>query len=364
MIAPTSVGIPSSGSTLVSGITMYSANAPSRSTPMMRVFLQMWLLPVRHCRQWPQTICPSAVTSWPALSSVTPSPHDSISPANSWPTTTGGLMRPCAQGSQSAMCRSVPQTPACRTAISTSPGPGVGFGTDFTVKPGARFSLTIACMDTRDAGSEMRDALEDGSSETAINLKYGAGNIAGRFGRKERHGGCQLARVADAAHRDLGPHLLHHLGLRLRQLFDPLGRDEPGTNTVHGDAVTRHLVGERLRESQNAGTRCRGENQSRQRLFGSHRYQADDAAPLGLLHDRDGRASQMNRRQQVQLDRPMPGVRGLIFERSSGRAARIAKQDIEAAKLLGDTMHKRCGLLGVRYIGRERRVAASVDRDL
>jgi len=24
------------------------ANAPSRSTPMMRVFLQIWLLPVRH----------------------------------------------------------------------------------------------------------------------------------------------------------------------------------------------------------------------------------------------------------------------------------------------------------------------------
>src|SRR6266851_3357932 len=225
MIAPTSVGMPSSGSTLVSGITIYSANAPSRSTPMIRVFLQMWLLPVRHWRQWPQTICPSAVTSWPALSSVTPSPHDSISPANSWPTT------------------------ACRTAIRTSPGPAVGFGTDFTVKPAARFSLTIACMDTRDAGSEMRDALEDGSSETAINLEYGAGNIAGRFGRQERHCGCQLARLADAAHRDLGTHLLHHLGLCLRQLFDPLGRDEPRTNAVHGDAVNRHLVGERLGES-------------------------------------------------------------------------------------------------------------------
>ena len=53
MIAPTSVGMvpPSSVSTLVAGIAMYSANAPSRSTPMMRVFWQMWLLPVRHWRQ-------------------------------------------------------------------------------------------------------------------------------------------------------------------------------------------------------------------------------------------------------------------------------------------------------------------------
>ncbi len=53
MIAPTSVGMvpPSSVSTLLAGIVMYSANAPSRSTPMMRVFWQMWLLPVRHWRQ-------------------------------------------------------------------------------------------------------------------------------------------------------------------------------------------------------------------------------------------------------------------------------------------------------------------------
>src|SRR2546430_1136083 len=32
MTAPTAVGMPSSGSTLVAGMTMYSANAPSRSS--------------------------------------------------------------------------------------------------------------------------------------------------------------------------------------------------------------------------------------------------------------------------------------------------------------------------------------------
>src|SRR5205085_1352150 len=72
--APTVVGMPSSGSTLVAGMAMYSANAPSRSTPMMRVFLQIWLLPVRHWRQCPHTMCPSAVTSWPVRSSATPPP--------------------------------------------------------------------------------------------------------------------------------------------------------------------------------------------------------------------------------------------------------------------------------------------------
>src|SRR6059036_3388728 len=211
MMAPTVVGTPSSGSTLVAGMAMYSANAPSRSTPMMRVFLQMWLLPVRHWRQRPHTIWPSAVTSWPARSSDTPSPAATISPANSWPTTSGGLMRPCAHASQSAMWTSVPHTPACRTAISTSAGPGDGFGTVATFRPGARRSLTIACMKTRDAGCEMRDVSENGSRESTVHLQHGAGNIAGPLRRQERDDRRQLVGAPHATERDLRDHLAHHL---------------------------------------------------------------------------------------------------------------------------------------------------------
>src|SRR5439155_1385973 len=81
--APTAVGMPFRGSTLVAGMAMYSANAPSRSTPMMRVLRQMCPFPVRHCTQWPHTMWPSAVTVCPTLSSPTPSPTATISPANS-----------------------------------------------------------------------------------------------------------------------------------------------------------------------------------------------------------------------------------------------------------------------------------------
>src|SRR5439155_866707 len=81
--APTAVGMPFRGSTLVAGMAMYSANAPSRSTPMMRVLRQMCPFPVRHCTQWPHTMWPSAVTGCPTLSSPTPSPTATISPANS-----------------------------------------------------------------------------------------------------------------------------------------------------------------------------------------------------------------------------------------------------------------------------------------
>ncbi|MND07809.1 hypothetical protein D3C83_300480 [compost metagenome] len=51
MMAPVVVGMPSSFITLVAGMAISSANAPSRSTPMIWVRWQMWPLPVRHCRQ-------------------------------------------------------------------------------------------------------------------------------------------------------------------------------------------------------------------------------------------------------------------------------------------------------------------------
>src|SRR6266480_2057415 len=241
MMAPTVVGTPSRGSTLVAGMAMYSANAPSRSTPMMRVFLQMWLLPVRHWRQCPHTICPSAVTSCPVSSSATPPPTATISPANSCPTTRGGRRRPSAHAFQSAMCRSVPQTPACRTAMSTSPGPGDGLGTVVTLRPGARFSLTMACIEDRETGSGKRETSKDRARESPVHLQHGAGNIAGPLGREERDRRRQLLGAAHAAERNTRDHLAHDvlrralLALRagLSELRDPLRRDEAGTHDVH-----------------------------------------------------------------------------------------------------------------------------------
>src|SRR5438105_5532405 len=238
MTAPTLVGMPSSGSTLVAGMAMYSAKAPSRSTPMMRVFLQMWLLPVRHWRQCPHTMCPSAVTSWPVRSSATAPPTATISPANSCPTTRGGRRRPSAHAFQSAMCKSVPHTPACRTAISTSPGPGDGLGTVVTLRPGARFSLTIACIGSRvgEEGRGKRDGSENRTSESPVHLQRGAGNITGALRHEERDGRRQLLGAAHARHWNARDHLPHHLlgrpllalGARFRQLRDALRRDEAG----------------------------------------------------------------------------------------------------------------------------------------
>src|SRR5437667_435062 len=292
--APTAVGMPSSGSTLLAGMAMYSANAPSRSTPMMRVLRQMWALPVRHCRQCPHTMCPSAVTSWPVLSSPTPSPTATISPANSCPMTRGGLRRPCAQASHSAMCRSVPHTPAWRTAMSTSPGPAAGFGTVATLRPGPGRSFTMACMaGIREAE---RGGSEDGAREAPVHLDHDARDVAGAFGGQEHDGRSQLVGAAHASHRNVCDHLAHHflgaavlpLRPRLGELLDPFGGDESGAHHVDRDPLRGHLVGERLGEAEHAGARRLGLELLRHALDGVLMTSVDgDARPLlrqGLRH--------------------------------------------------------------------------------
>ena len=77
--------------TFVAGIAMYSAKQPSRSTPMIFVYGQTCALPVRQSRQRPSTMWPSAVTRSPSCTSVTSVPTCTTSPANSCPTTNGGL---------------------------------------------------------------------------------------------------------------------------------------------------------------------------------------------------------------------------------------------------------------------------------
>src|SRR3989441_898327 len=366
MTAPTVVGMPSSGRTLVAGIAMYAADAPGRSTPMILVLRQMWPLPVRHWRQCPHTMCPSAVTSWPAVSSATPSPTATISPANSWPTTSGGLMRPCAHASQSAMCRSVPHTPAWRTAISTSPGPADGLGTVVTVRPGARCGLTIACIGGG-VGRAMRDRSEDGAREAAVHLEHGAADVARPLRAEERDRRGELVGPSHAAHRDVGDHLLHHLlrgallalGAGLRELLDPLRGDESRADDVDGDPVRRHLVRERLREAEHAGARGGREDEPRERLLRGHGREANDAAELHLAHDGNRGAGEVHRREQVQLDRAVKRLPGLVAERCRRRTARVAEQHVQPAQLARHPLDQALGLRGGADVRDESRHRAS-----
>src|SRR5437588_1389087 len=132
------------GHRLPAGMTMNSAKAPSRWTPMPTVFAHRARRPAMQLRQRPQTMWPSAPTISPGNTEATPSPSSTTSPTNSWPTTSGGLMVCWAHSFQLSMCRSVPQIPVRRTRSNTSPGPGLGSATSWSQRPGSLFALTSA----------------------------------------------------------------------------------------------------------------------------------------------------------------------------------------------------------------------------
>ena len=72
----------------------------------------------------------------PGAKSATLLPTSTISPTNSWPTTSGGWIVRAAHGSHDSMWRSVPQMPVLWTRIRTSLMPIVGIGTSRSSRPG------------------------------------------------------------------------------------------------------------------------------------------------------------------------------------------------------------------------------------
>ena len=109
--------------------------------PRPMVLAHRWRRPARQCRHRPQTTWPSPETRSPGWKSATLVPTSTISPTNSWPTTSGGWMVRAAHGSQDSMWRSVPQMPVLWTRIRTSLMP-IGGHRDVTqVEAGAGSGL-------------------------------------------------------------------------------------------------------------------------------------------------------------------------------------------------------------------------------
>src|SRR2546425_6264943 len=63
----------------------------------------------------------------------------------------------------------------------------------------------------------------------------------------------------------------------------------------------------------------------------------------------------MDRREEIQLDRLLPGVGGQILERRGRRPAGVAEEDIEPAKLLGNVLYQSLCFLRNRHVRGEGR---------
>src|SRR6266571_2319252 len=99
-----------------------------------------------------------------------------------------GLIVCCAHSFQLSMCRSVPQMPVRRTRSSTSPGPGLGWGTSCSHRPGSLFALTRAFT----SGRHFTDTFEvkklaAAGIEFRLRLRIGPliHRCAGKAGRQE-----------------------------------------------------------------------------------------------------------------------------------------------------------------------------------
>ena len=166
MMAPTSVGMPSSRMTFEAGIAMNSANAPSRSTPMIWVRWHRCAAPRRHWRQWPQTMWPSAVTRSPTgkqprglgfaaelddLAGELVADHDGRAGAGCWPSCPiprcGGRCRRRLRGGRGS---------------ATSLGPQEGTGTSCRAMPGPGAGLTRARIEPRNEVGGILRAMGEG----------------------------------------------------------------------------------------------------------------------------------------------------------------------------------------------------------
>src|SRR5690349_10269348 len=99
----------------------------------------------------------------PGARSPTLLPTSRTSPTNSWPTMSGGWMVFSAHGSQSAICRSVPQIPVLCTRIRTSLIDISGSGTSQSSSPGPAVDFTSACMTRAYSGGPVSDGAVRGS---------------------------------------------------------------------------------------------------------------------------------------------------------------------------------------------------------
>ena len=161
-IAATSGSIPGQWCQMfVIGRATYSAKAPSRPTPRPIVWAHRWRRPARQWRQRPHTTWPSPLTRSPGWKSVTLLPTSTISPTNSWPTTSGGWMVVAAQGSQASMWRSVPQIPVRWTRMRTSLIPIVGRATSRSSSPGPGAGLTRASIGVWRQSRSVSDGVHD-----------------------------------------------------------------------------------------------------------------------------------------------------------------------------------------------------------
>ena len=127
-------------------------------------------------------------------------PTSTISPTNSWPTTSGGSIVFAAHASHDSMCRSVPQMPVLWTRIRTSLMPISGLRHLLEPQPGPRVDLD---QGEHQAGVPISCRISSARARSRRGRRRGLGRrCAGRGRRRRRRSGRRSACRAGRRRRD------------------------------------------------------------------------------------------------------------------------------------------------------------------
>ena len=226
----------------------------------------------------------------------------------------------------------------------------------------------------RAAGGRLARVQSD--AEAAADGQHGAGDVGCRWRAQEcDQRGDFLGR---AGARDGGVGEDAALVDRLDVLGDALGRDQARLDHIGGDAVVRALGGEALDEASEPGLGRRVGDLPVGAVGRGDRAERDDAPEATLLHARDQRGSELERRAQVDVEHALElGVvdalerrigrkgRGVVHEHvDRGHAAREPLEERALAQVAGEGERGELARAQVLERLRERLVAARRDHHL
>jgi hypothetical protein len=204
-------------------------------------------------------------------------------------------------------------------------------------------------------------AVTGGSGSSRRRRDRRPGGVARLRRREEGDHRRELGRLAEAAHRDLPlPHgeLVVGAGaaapgVGARELVDARRARVAGHHVVHGDAVGRHLVGERAGEPGHRGAHAVAEDEPVHRLLHGDARDVDDAAPAPRLHPGEHGARQADHALEVRAHGGAPRLVAVALERAGGRAAAVGHEDVDGPQRGGRVGHARdVGRVG--HVGRDR----------
>ena len=187
----------------------------------------------------------------------------------------------------------------------------------------------------------------------AVDRDGGPGDEVGVVRDQEQHGAGDVLCAAEPADRDAADDFLQH---RLRHRAHHVGVDIARRHGIHGDAVARALLRQRLGEAVDAGFRRGIVDLAVLAGLAVDRADIDDAPEPARAHAGEGGVAEVEAGAEIGVEHRLPALRRHPLQRAVARDPGIVHQDVDGAELPLD-------LRDARLAGREIAHVPLVDVD-